>query len=88
VSGGLAAAQLDNSTLLPAPADPITTVKRRPNPAVSLSWSADLMTSVAGNAVGRNFARANRRLCEAACPVAAPCITPPSGSSRWCENTI
>ena len=33
--GGLAAAQLDSSTLLPAPADPTTTVRRLPAPAVS-----------------------------------------------------
>ena len=32
---GLAAAQLDSSTLLPAPADPTTTVRRLSAPAVS-----------------------------------------------------
>jgi hypothetical protein len=59
---GRAAAQLDNSTLLPAPADPTTTVSRCPAPAVSRSCSPGRSTSVAGSVVGRNFARANRAL--------------------------
>jgi len=81
VPGGLAAAQLASSTLLPAPADPTTTVRCLPAPAASRSCSAGLMTSVAGNAVGRNFASANRRLCEASCLVASPCTTPPFRNS-------
>ena len=44
---------------------PTTTVRRLPAPAVSRSCNADLMTSVPGSAVGRNFASANRRQCEA-----------------------
>src|SRR4249920_3669662 len=52
---GLAAAQLDSSTLLPAPAGPTTTVRRWPAPAVSRSCSTDLVTSVVGSVVGRNF---------------------------------
>ena len=60
VPAGRAAAQLDSSTLLPAPADPTTTVSRWPAPAVSRSCSAGLATSVAGSVVGRNFASANR----------------------------
>ena len=58
--GGLAAAQLDSSTLLPAPADPTTTVRRLAAPAVSRSCSTDLVTSVEGSVVGRNFVSANR----------------------------
>ena len=58
--GGLAAAQLDSSTDLPAPADPTTMVSCLPVPATSRSCSTGLVTSVAGNMVGRNFARANR----------------------------
>src|SRR4249920_2603517 len=53
--GGRIAAQLDSSTLLPAPADPTTTVRRWPAPAVSRSCSIDRVTSVAGNVGGRNF---------------------------------
>jgi hypothetical protein len=53
--GGLVAAQLDSSTLLPDPAEPITTVRRRPAPEVSRSCSGDLVTSVLGSVVGRNF---------------------------------
>src|ERR1700749_3731430 len=58
--GGRAAAQLDSSTLLPAPADPSTTVSRWPAPAVSRSSSAGLATSVTGDAGGANFPRAER----------------------------
>src|SRR5271165_1999343 len=58
--GGRAAAQLDSSTLLPAPADPTTTVRRWPAAAVSRSCSTDLMISVVGSVVGRNFVSANR----------------------------
>src|SRR5499427_4986307 len=58
--GGRAAAQLDSSTLLPAPADPTTTVRRWLAPAVSWSCNTGLVTSVAGNVVGRNLVRANR----------------------------
>jgi hypothetical protein len=45
--GDLAAAQFESSTLLPAPADPATTVSRWPAPAVSRSISAGLVTKVA-----------------------------------------
>src|SRR5262245_24511763 len=65
--GGLAAAQLDSSTLLPAPADPTTTVRRLAAPAVSWSCSADLVTSVVGSVVGRNFDSANRAPCDETC---------------------
>src|SRR5215831_2704379 len=60
--GDLASAQFDSNTLLPAPADPTTTVSRRSAPAISRSTNADRVTNVVGNVVGRNFARANRRL--------------------------
>src|SRR6516225_10149663 len=63
--GDLASAQFDSSTLFPAPADDATTVSRRPAPAVSRSINAGLATKVAGSVVGRNFARANRRLHDA-----------------------
>jgi hypothetical protein len=58
--GARVAAQLDSSTLLPAPADPTTTVSRWSAAAVSRSCSTDLVTSVAGSVVGRNFVSANR----------------------------
>ena len=61
--GARAAAQLDNSTLLPAPADPTTTVSRWSDPASSRSCSGGLVTMIAGSGGGRNFARANRALC-------------------------
>ena len=57
---GRAAAQSASSTLLPAPADPTTTVSRLPAPAVSRSCNTDRRTSVAGNPGGRNFIAANR----------------------------
>src|SRR5215472_9635384 len=60
--GDLASAQFDSNTLLPAPADPATTVSRWPAPAVSRSINAGLVTRVVGSIVGRNFASANRRL--------------------------
>ncbi len=72
--GGLAAAQLDSSTLLPAPADPTTTVRRLRAPAASWSCSADLVTSVVGSVVGRNFDSANRAPCDAPCSV-VPWVT-------------
>ena len=56
--GGLVAAQLDSSTLLPDPAEPTTTVRRLPAPAVSRSCSTDLVTSVLGSVVGRNLVSA------------------------------
>src|SRR5271166_3264402 len=77
VPGGRAATQLDNSRLLPAPAEPTTTVRRLPAPAVSRSCSAGLATSVAGSAMGRNFAKAKRMLGENVCSA----DTTPSGSS-------
>ena len=64
------AAQLDSSTLLPAPADPTTTVSRRPAPASSRACSAGLARSVAGSVVGRNFASANRASCGEPRPAA------------------
>jgi hypothetical protein len=78
---GRVAAQLDSSTLLPAPADPTTTVSRWPIPALSRSCSTDLVTSVAGSGAGRNFASANRGPGEEACSATAPlATTPPRGS--------
>jgi NADPH:quinone reductase-like Zn-dependent oxidoreductase len=74
--GGRAAVQLDSSTLLPAPADPTTTVSRCPAPEFSRSCSTGLVTSVAGNVVGRNFASANRAPREAPCSAAASSATP------------
>ncbi len=53
---GLVAAQFDSSTLLPDPAEPTTTVRRLPAPEVSRWCSRDLVTSVLGSVVGRNFA--------------------------------
>ena len=72
------AAQLDKSTLLPAPADPTTTVSRLPAPSSSRPSSADLVSSVAGSVVGRNFASANRKL-RAVPRIVVPCCstTPP-----------
>src|SRR5690348_2385232 len=57
------AAQLDKSTLLPAPADPTTTVRRWLAPASSCPSSVGLVSSVVGSVVGRNFAIANRASC-------------------------
>ena len=56
------AAQFDNSTLLPAPADPTTTVRCWLAPASSRPSSVGLVSSVVGSVVGRNFASANRAL--------------------------
>jgi hypothetical protein len=78
--GGRAAAQLDSSTLLPAPAGPTTTVRRWPAPAVSRSCSPDLATSKDGSAAGRNFASANRGTGEEACSAIAPVATTPPRS--------
>ncbi len=58
-----------SSTLLPAPADPTTTVSRLPAPAFSRSSNADLVTSVVCSVVGRNFVSANRVLREASRPL-------------------
>ena len=77
-SGGRAAAQLDSSTLLPAPADPTTTVSRCSAPAVSRRCSADLATSVAGGVGGRNFVSANRAPRESPGLAAASSATTPS----------
>src|SRR5215469_6946443 len=77
--GDLAFAQFDSNTLLPAPADPTTTVSRWPAPAISRSINADLVTKVAGSVVGRNFARANRRLHDAPrSAIALPSMAVPS----------
>ena len=73
--GGLAAAQFDSSTLLPVPADPTTTVRRWPAPAVSRSCSTDLATRVGGSVVGRNLLKVNRAPGEAPRPVAASGVT-------------
>src|SRR6266481_937051 len=70
--GGLTAAQLDSSTLLPAPADPTTTVRRLPAPAVNRSCSTDLVTSVAGSVVGRNLDNAKRAPRKGLCPAVVP----------------
>jgi hypothetical protein len=78
--GARAAAQLDSSTLLPTPADPTTTVSRRPAPAPSRSPSADLVTKVVGNVAGRNLASANRAPHKAPCPTAVLSATPLSQS--------
>src|SRR5690242_11997547 len=75
--GGRAPAQLDSSTLLPAPADPSTTVRRWPAPAVSRSCSAGLATSVTGRAGGRNFPRANRAPRSAPDRAATSAVTTP-----------
>jgi len=91
--GGRAAAQLDSSTLLPAPADPTTTVSRWPAPAVSRSCSTNLVTSVAGSVVGRNFVSANRS-CEAIAVVAlfaTTCLhlsTVPKAAARTATTLI
>src|ERR1700753_3071249 len=80
--GGRAAAQLDSSTLLPAPADPSTTVSRWPAPAVSRSSSAGLATSVTGRLGGVISPSANRAPSPAPDRAATPAvITPPPGSS-------
>ena len=73
------AAQLDKSTLLPAPADPTTTVRRWLAPASSRPSSVGLVSSVVGSVVGRNFASANRALCgtrsvTARCAPAFPAV--------------
>src|SRR5689334_21346234 len=70
--GGRAAAQSASSTLLPAPADPTTTVSRWPDPAASRSCSTSLEMSVSGSAGGRNFVSANRVLREEPCPATVP----------------
>jgi hypothetical protein len=59
------AAQLDNSTLLPTPADPTTTVRRWLAPASSRPTNPGLASSVAGSVVGRNLVTANRAVCGA-----------------------
>jgi hypothetical protein len=68
-------AQLDSSTLLPAPAGPTTTVSRLPAPTVSRSCSCGLLTSVSGNVVGRNFASTNRAACNVRFPVTLSATT-------------
>jgi len=87
--GARAAAQLDNSTLLPAPADPTTTVSRWSDPASSRSCSGGLATTIAGSGGGRNFARANRALdmpLRRADAVSTTSLPPPgvlSSPRRW-----
>ena len=87
--GDRAAAQLESSTLLPAPADPTTTVSRLPAPAISRSCSTDRVTSVAGTVGGRNFVTANRAPGEPPRPAAAlsatkrtPAVPAPLGDGR------
>jgi hypothetical protein len=70
------AAQLDNSTLLPVPADPTITVRRWLAPASSRPRSAGLVSNVAGSVVGRNFDSANRAVCGAPRSVVERCVTP------------
>src|SRR4029077_19224186 len=70
--GARAAVQSASSTLLPAPADPTTTVSRWPDPAASRSCSTDLVISVAGSAGGRNCASATRVPRKKPCPGVAP----------------
>ena len=80
--GGRVSVQLDSRTLLPAPAEPTTTVRRWPAPAVSCSCSIDRATSVAGSIAGRNLASANRRFRDATRSAAASSTTDrPPGSS-------
>ena len=55
--GGRAAAQSASSTVLPAPADPITTVSRWSAPDASRPCSSGLLISVAGSGVARAPAR-------------------------------
>jgi hypothetical protein len=61
VPGGLVAAQLDSSTLLPDPAEPTTMVSRLAAPEVSRSCSAGLTIRVFGSVVRRNFVSAKPR---------------------------
>src|SRR6516162_7037188 len=68
--GDLASAQVDSNTLLPAPADPTTTVSRWPASTINRSTNADRVTKVVGSVVGRNFARANRRMPDARSAIA------------------
>jgi hypothetical protein len=83
-AGDLASTQLDSSTLLPAPADPTTTVSRCPAPAISRSINAGRLTKVVGSVVGRNFARANRRLHGARSAIALPVTAwPPHCPPEW-----
>ena len=76
------AAQLDKSTLLPAPADPTTTVRRWLAPASSRPSSVGLVSSVVGSVVGRNFASANRASCGTR-SVTARCAPASSRSSKF-----
>ena len=80
-SGARLAAQLDSSTLLPAPADPTTTVSLLSAPAVSRSCSAGLVTRVVGSVVGRNLVCANLAP-EASRFVAVTIVPAHDGSSR------
>src|SRR5260370_32483482 len=90
--GRLVAAQLDSSTLLPAPADPTRTVRRLPAPSASRVYSTDRETSVRGSVVGRNCVSANRALAEVPLRVVICCVTalpqpplpePQAGLSCW-----
>ena len=78
--GARVAAQLESSTLLPAPADPTTTVSRWPAPAISRSCSPGLRTSVAGSGGRRNFPSANRapRPAGTSCATTCPPTVPPA----------
>src|SRR5262249_16144670 len=73
--GGLAAAQLDSSTLLPAPADPTRTVRRLPAPAVSRSCSSGRVTRVVGSVVGRNLDSAKQAPLKGPSPAVLPSAT-------------
>jgi len=59
-----------------------------PRAAAAHQVGAGLMTSVAGNAADRNFARANRRPCPASLLVAAFCFTPSSRRSAYTQHSL
>jgi hypothetical protein len=83
------ATQLDSSTLLPAPAEPTTTVSRLAAPVSSRPCSAGLVSSVVGSVVGRNFVSANRMSWEAPRRAAGRCgMTAPAVPSRAVAETM
>src|SRR5262249_24870817 len=73
--GGRAAAQSASSTLLPAPADPTTTVRRCSAPVASRRCSAGLLTSVGGKVRRRTFGTPKRAPGGAPRPVGELCAT-------------
>jgi hypothetical protein len=80
---GRPAAQSASSTLLPAPADPTTTVSRLPAPPDNRPAKPPRATHVDGSPAGRNFATANRTPGEALPPVTTV-ITPGKHAGRVC----